>query len=187
MNWRSHEGRKIIGTRYDLPTQLGQNAWLTGTPGIYGAEVGVDHGHFSYYLLRHYNFERLFSIDSWSGKFAERKLDAHSHLDNFGSRSDVLHCDSLMGAKYLLEHGWTAGLDFVYIDASHRYRDVKSDIAAWRKLVRPGGILAGHDYIEARGCGVIQAVNEFAIESGWELLLTREHWASWAFVVQEEK
>jgi len=34
---------------------------------------------------------------------------------------------------------------FVFIDADHRYQAVRADIRAWRKKVRPGGMLAGHD------------------------------------------
>ena len=34
---------------------------------------------------------------------------------------------------------------FVFIDADHRYAAVRADIRAWRKKVRPGGMLAGHD------------------------------------------
>ena len=37
-------------------------------------------------------------------------------------------------------------LDFVFIDASHEYEDVKNDINAWLPKVKNGGILAGHDY-----------------------------------------
>lgn len=37
-------------------------------------------------------------------------------------------------------------LDFVFIDAAHDYDSVRADILAWKDKVRPGGILAGHDY-----------------------------------------
>jgi hypothetical protein len=37
-------------------------------------------------------------------------------------------------------------LDFVFIDASHEYEDVKNDIFHWYPKVKDGGILAGHDY-----------------------------------------
>jgi len=39
-----------------------------------------------------------------------------------------------------------ASLDFVFIDAGHEYDAVKQDILAWYPKVKPGGILAGHDY-----------------------------------------
>lgn len=37
-------------------------------------------------------------------------------------------------------------LDFVFLDASLTYEEVKRDINAWLPKVKPGGILAGHDY-----------------------------------------
>ena len=38
-------------------------------------------------------------------------------------------------------------LDFVYIDACHEYDAVKQDIQAWLPKVKPGGMIAGHDYL----------------------------------------
>jgi hypothetical protein len=47
-------------------------------------------------------------------------------------------------------------LDFVFVDATHTYDNVKLDIQAWLPKVKPGGLLTGHDY----GGGVKQAVDE---------------------------
>lgn len=37
-------------------------------------------------------------------------------------------------------------LDFVWIDGDHRYDAVLADLRAWWPKVKPGGVLAGHDY-----------------------------------------
>ena len=39
-------------------------------------------------------------------------------------------------------------LDFVYIDARRDYDSVKEDLNAWFRKVKPGGIFAGHDYVD---------------------------------------
>lgn len=37
-------------------------------------------------------------------------------------------------------------VDFVFIDADHVYQSVRNDVLAWLPKVKPGGIIAGHDY-----------------------------------------
>lgn len=37
-------------------------------------------------------------------------------------------------------------VDFVFIDADHTTAALQADIAAWRPKLKPGGILAGHDW-----------------------------------------
>jgi len=50
-----------------------------------------------------------------------------------------------------------ASLDFVMIDGSHQYDDVRADIVAWLPKIKPGGYISGDDY---NWSGVQQAVNE---------------------------
>lgn len=47
--------------------------------------------------------------------------------------------------------------DFVYIDASHEYEDVLKDINSCIRVVKKGGLIAGHDYSWE---SVKKAVNE---------------------------
>ena len=52
-------------------------------------------------------------------------------------------------------------VDFVYVDADHTWEAVQTDIEEWLPKIRPGGILAGHDYLEAeKWPGVREAVEE---------------------------
>jgi hypothetical protein len=52
-----------------------------------------------------------------------------------------------------------AGVDFCFVDGSHRYEDVHRDIVLFRERVRAGGVLAGHDHT-ASFPGVTRAVAE---------------------------
>jgi predicted O-methyltransferase YrrM len=53
-----------------------------------------------------------------------------------------------------------AGLmfDSVFIDGCHEYAECRADIEAWLPLVKPGGLICGHDYW-ANHSGVMSAVN----------------------------
>ena len=43
--------------------------------------------------------------------------------------------------------------DFVFIDGAHDYESMKKDIQACKRILRPGGIICGHDF--DRWCTVI--------------------------------
>lgn len=120
---------------------------------------------------------RVFAVDHWQGQlFApdagpsvevrERGSDAvfnefidFTHdLINEG-RLRVLKGPSNHGAKTLKAYGVRA--DMVFIDGDHQYAGCKADILAYRELLKPGGLLCGHDYngLEIHK-GVKQSVDE---------------------------
>jgi len=61
-------------------------------------------------------------------------------------------------------------LDFVFIDANHSFESVSEDISNWIDKVKPGGMIAGHDYIDGFP-GVKEAVKSIFADSfnvtGW--------------------
>ena len=65
-----------------------------------------------------------------------------TRIERFSLRGQTLIADSVSAAK-MLRPGIA---DVVFIDAAHNYASVKEDILAWREIVRPGGVLCGHDY-----------------------------------------
>lgn len=162
---------KLHITRYDLPAMIDARGYTRGV------EVGLDHGYFSYYLLKHSNLRMLWSVDSFQGKWHVLEPEVRSMLSEFGDRSQIFVGTSAQAAGFF--QNTRVEFDFVYIDACHKQQSVKQDINLWRKVIRPGGMLAGHDYIRAGGCGVVQAVDEFATSNGLEVSFTREPWATW--------
>ena len=50
-------------------------------------------------------------------------------------------------------------LDVVFLDASHKYEDIKDDMIAWYPKVKKEGIIGGHDYTWCDDVRI--AVNEF--------------------------
>lgn len=109
----------------------------------------------------------FYCVDTWEGSIEHKNNTEISMLyDIFLSNMKPvesyytpLKMKSLDAVSRFGDHS----LDFVFIDGSHEYEDVKEDIKAWLPKVKPGGILAGHDYyIEGTDWfpGVKQAVNE---------------------------
>lgn len=62
---------------------------------------------------------------------------------------------SVNAARLLLKNEIQA--DLIYLDGSHEYEDVRADIRAYWKLLKPGGVMFGDDYCEYWK-GVINAV-----------------------------
>lgn len=158
-----------LQTRYDLPRLL------KGKDFKVGVELGVCEGYFSLYLLKHSTLNVLYSVDNWKNSWQNGKKEAYTSLGHFGGRSKILEMKTVEAALYFIKNKIIP--DFVYIDANHRYSSVKQDMGDWWPLIRPGGIMAGHDYID--GEGVVPAVDEFVAENKLELNLTADHMKSW--------
>jgi len=65
-------------------------------------------------------------------------------------------------------------LDWVYIDTTHSYKQTKRELRISELKVKDGGVIAGHDYCngvvyERAQFGVVPAVHEFCVTSGWEM------------------
>lgn len=78
-------------------------------------------------------------------------------------------------AYHVLKHHKVVA-DAVYVDAGHRYKDVRGDVENYWQLVRPGGVLFGDDFLP-QFPGVIRAVDEFAEKNGVVLQVNGSKWA----------
>ena len=70
----------------------------------------------------------------------------------------IIEGNSLEMAQRFADEGLQ--FDLIFIDDEHFLEHVRQEIPLYKPLVRPGGILAGHDYLAPEHPGVTQAVNE---------------------------
>jgi hypothetical protein len=150
-----------------------------------GAEIGVDRGALSGFLLTELPQLQLIMVDTW-GLFPEDSSYSQSR-DLVINRTQEQRDADLLETMRVTEHARErcvvckttseeaakqvpdGSLDFVFLDADHSYAGVAADIKLWAPKIRRGGVLCGHDYaMEAwfPGWGVTQAVNEFAASIG---------------------
>jgi predicted O-methyltransferase YrrM len=111
-----------------------------------GVEVGVYEGRFSKLMLERCDLDMLSSIDPWlnaDGDFDDVVYEkAVTRLAPYEDHSKLI-IDRSPEAAHAFED---KSLDFVFIDGEHSYEATKADMEAWLPKVKPGGILAGHDY-----------------------------------------
>jgi len=184
-----------VPTRDELPAVLEAR----GLRGV-GVEVGVQTGLFSHHLLTHWGGRRLVSVDPWEaappGDYRDvanvdqatqdaRYTETLRRLAVFGDRSQVVRARSVEAAGRFDD----ASLDFVYLDARHDHASVLADLHAWVPKVRPGGIVAGHNYLDGdlpEGTfGVKSAVDEYFGALGVPVAATTMDlpWQSWLVAV----
>lgn len=154
------EHRNELGKYY-------QKHYKTGV----GVEVGVQYGYFSQAILENWK-GKLFCVDIWPDHSVYAQAVA-----NLGEERLIRKPSTEAALDFKDE-----SLDFVFIDAGHRYDEVKADIEAWFPKVRKGGIISGHDYVEYSDFGVIQAVDEFCAKHGYKIELTdHDMWEGYNF------
>ncbi len=137
-----------------------------------GAEIGVEEGRYSEEICKANPGVRLYCIDPWlaynrggdlyeQAKLDKRREEAMKRLAPYGC--EIVRKSSTEAVKSFAPDA----LDFVFIDGNHEFEFVVNDIIVWHKVVRPGGILAGHDYVSGHKgqwplpFHVIQAVNAY--------------------------
>jgi len=122
-------------------------------------EVGVWCGRsLSYLLVEIINSGKsiaLYAVDPWDEDMYEdgckkrinnadpsEKLVTALEENGVSDRVQLMR----MTSELAVPHFENESLDFVFIDGSHKYEDVRNDIRWWLPKVRIGGVIAGHDY-----------------------------------------
>jgi len=124
-----------------------------------GVEVGVAEGDYSEVLCKANPNLRLYSVDPWLLTAYEPDIipaeagnvDSQIVFDQMAERCKkklapynctILRKTSMEALKDFADNS----LDFVYIDANHDFLTFIQDLHYWKRKVRIGGIISGHDY-----------------------------------------
>lgn len=103
---------------------------------VKGAQVGMWNDNYFKVLCDFNPKLQLYGIDI-ANKIAKKDVP---------NNCKMVRMSSLDAAKKFVD----ASLDFVYIDSNQDFVSSTNDIDAWSKKVRPGGIVAGHDFFAYR-------------------------------------
>ncbi|OED37615.1 hypothetical protein AB833_22900 [Chromatiales bacterium (ex Bugula neritina AB1)] len=155
------------------------------------AELGVDEGAFSEIILTEVKPETLHLVDVWDmGRYNDAKYQAVTEKFRGNIESG--------GIKIVRQYSTDAAAGFpdghfqlVYIDTDHSYETTAEELKLWGPKISEHGIIAGHDYKmgnwkSANRYGVIEAVHEFCVNAGWELVyLTADPTESQSFAIRK--
>lgn len=155
-----------------------------------GAEVGVERGHYARILCETVPGLHLLAVDAWTAypgyreHVSQAKLDAFyiETVDRLAPYTGTIHRGFSVEVAATVADG---SLDFVYLDANHVYAHVLADLAAWAPKVRPGGVVAGHDYGRRSVGQVEDAVRDWTRDhhiAPWGVLMG-DRSPSWFWVV----
>jgi predicted O-methyltransferase YrrM len=129
-------------------------------------EIGVSRGIYSGYLTRQNPEAIVWSIDPWviDDEYQERGVNQQMMEELYreaqqrlaGTNATIIRARSLDAVQEFEPES----IDAVYIDGDHHLYQVIADIYHWEKRVRPGGIVAGHDFARypSGNCHVKDAV-----------------------------
>lgn len=126
------------------------------------AEVGVADGASALYLAEklHSMGKRftLYMIDNLAYGGSDQLADIIKNVQRsgLGEFIEIMPMDSLNASCKFNDNA----LHFVFLDSSHTYSMTKAEILLWSRKVSYGSRLAGHDYNETEGKGVLDAVQE---------------------------
>lgn len=155
-----------------------------------GAEIGVSLGKHAknllketkmfFYLVDHYSeyidMDGIVQGQNNNIRYNTALNNLKEYIDN--GRCKIIREESKKAAEQIKD----GELDFCYIDADHSYQGIKNDMSVWTSKVKINGILAGHDYKDRKGCGVIQCINEIVEKEKYKLYVLGGRGKGWLFI-----
>ncbi len=181
-----------------------------------GIELGTYEGEYASEILKIWTGD-LYLIDIWCRMDTQNYNDScnredyinvmHKCCQNIEDNKDRCHMLRMRGNDAVKLFS-DESLDFIYLDANHKFDSVYSDMKLWLPKLRKGGVFAGHDFLKIDWFkdlnfaedrinkhiyssggdylglfGVNPAVEKFCIENNYIFEVTQDEWfGSWYFI-----
>lgn len=120
-----------------------------------GIEIGSYEANYSNYILSNWK-GKLYLVDVWryiskgeyddmSNQYNPKQIlsSVIDNLSGYEQRAILIRSDSIEATNLFQDES----LDFIYIDANHKYKYVYNDMISWYPKLKKGGIFSGHDWI----------------------------------------
>jgi predicted O-methyltransferase YrrM len=133
------------------------------------AEIGVADGAFSADILRIARPRKLHLVDLWGDPRFAAGVDRIRTRFASEIAAGVVEVRRGLSVDVLQEFE-DASLDWVYVDTDHSFETTLAELRLARRKIRPGGVLAGHDFATGNPVapfvyGVVQACHQFCVEA----------------------
>jgi hypothetical protein len=141
-----------------------------------GCEIGVHTGETTVALLENLPLIKEYhAVDPWESyekydgdkyrKPGHKKLKTWTAVMKHFIKETSLFSDKVyihkMSSVDAVKKFENEYFDWVFIDANHEYPYIKENIELWKKKVKNGGIISGHDYGNKKWPDIKKAVDEF--------------------------
>ncbi len=172
------QSQRDVSSLPDNKTDARANVLALFPKNSIGAELGVHMGAFAEQILTTVSPRKLYLVDPWKALngseyseswYAEKDQNYMDELhqlvsERFASftQTGVVEVRRAMSWDFL-DSLQDSTLDWIYIDADHRYEAVRRDLESSYKKVKIGGLIAGDDHQVAGWWrdNIVRAVDEF--------------------------
>lgn len=158
---------KVLPDREEMLNRFPKNAVC--------AEIGVNRGEFSEKILSVTRPLKFHLIDAWA--------EARYH-DGLRTHVSLMFEEEIAKGRVELNHGYSTEVipgfvdhyfDWVYLDTGHDYALTIQELHLLKNKIKPGGIIAGHDYMQGNWeksirYGVMEALHEFCEKENWQII-----------------